>query len=322
MSAKTRNKLQKDKDQQVNGSNNSNNNFKNIVSIITDSTTDLPKESYKGLDLTVIPLSVTFNDNTYLDNGIDISPQKFYEMMSHSTEMPRASQPTPGSFLQVYDQKIKEGKEIISIHISRKLSGTLNSAELAANQIEKSVNKKLITIFDSELVHMACGFLALKAANLAKLGLEREKIILELKEFRKKIFSFFIPKSLDNLIKGGRINKIKGTFASALEIKPILTLKDGEVSLYKNTRKWEIAKREIIDSMQNIIDNYLKTNKDKSSNDLIVSIGDVANDQDAVEFEDKIKEKFNPKKIIRTNIGIVVGSHLGIGGLSVTFYID
>lgn len=286
------------------------------ISIITDSTSDIPPKIYKDneYDLTVVPLSVTFNDKTYLDNGIDITPEKFFEMMSSSTEMPKASQPTPGNFMQVYQEKLSKGNEIISIHISRKLSGTLNSAELAANQIEKNSEKKQISIVDSELVHMPCGFLALRAAELAKKGLSRDEIIKEISIFREKIFSFFIPKSLDNLIKGGRINKIKGKLATMLEIKPILTLKDGEVALYKNTRKWELAKKEVLDSMETYLKNFSGKNLD-----LIVAIGDVANKEDADEIEEKIRKWFSPKDVIRTNIGIVVGSHLGIGGLGITF---
>lgn len=300
------------------------------ISIITDSTTDLPPKIYENYDLTVVPLSVTFNNKTYLDNGIDISPQKFYEMTSSSSEMPKASQPTPGTFMQIYQEKISQGKKIISIHISRKLSGTLNSAEIAANQIEKNSKEKLITIIDSELVHMPCGFLALKAAKLASKGLSKEEILKEIHAFREKIFSFFMPKSLDNLIKGGRINKIKGKLATVLEIKPILTLKNGEVALYKNTRKWELAKKEVLDAIENCIKdikNNINSNANNNSNSsnssgLIVSIGDVANKKDADEMEEKIKQRFSPKEIIRTNIGIVVGSHLGIGGLGITFYFE
>jgi len=286
------------------------------ISIITDSTSDLPPKIYKDYDydLTVVPLSVTFNDKTYLDNGIDITPEKFFEMMSSSADMPKASQPTPGNFMQVYKEKLSKGNEIISIHISRKLSGTLNSAELAANQIEKNSEKKQISIVDSGLVHMPCGFLALRAAELAKKGLSRDEIIKEISIFREKIFSFFIPKSLDNLIKGGRINKIKGKLATMLEIKPILTLKDGEVALYKNTRKWELAKKEVLESMESCLENFSGKNLD-----LIVAIGDVANKEDADEIEEKIRKRFSPKDVIRTNIGIVVGSHLGIGGLGITF---
>ncbi len=279
------------------------------ISIVTDSTSDLPPDLCKDYDLTVIPLSVSFGGKTYLDDGIDIKEEDFYEMMLSSTEMPKASQPTPGDFIKTYDKIIKQGKEIISIHISKKLSGTINSAEIALRQFEKGK----IEIVDSEVVHMPCGFMALKASKLASEGLKKEVVLKELISFRNKIKAFFIPKSLDNLIKGGRINKIKGKLATMLEVKPILTLKDGEVALYKNTRKWSLAKNELLNSMESLI---------KDSKKLTVSIGDVANSEDANEIEEQIKKRFSPCRIIRVKIGIVVGSHLGIGGLGVTFYED
>jgi len=279
------------------------------IAIVTDSTSDLPGNIYKEYDLNIVPLSVVFNAKTYLDDGIDIKEDDFYKMMESSTEMPRAAQPAPGAFINTYSELIQQGKEIISIHISRKLSGTLNSAELAARQFEKGK----IEVFDSEVVHMACGFIALRAAKMAAEGSKKEAIIKELSSFRNKINSFFIPKSLDNLIKGGRINKIKGKFASLLEIKPILTLKDGEVALYKNSRKWELAKKELLNSMERLV---------KEGKKLTVSIGDVASCKEADDMEQNIKERFNPLQIIRVKIGIVVGSHLGIGGLGVTFFED
>jgi len=279
------------------------------IAIVTDSTSDLPRNVYEGYDLSIVPLSVVFGAKTYLDNGIDIREDDFYKMMESSTEMPKAAQPTPGDFINIYSKLTKQGKEIISIHISEKLSGTINSAELAARQFEKGK----IKVMDSEVVHMHCGFMALKAAKMAAEGNKKEDIIKELNIFRNKINSFFIPKSLNNLIKGGRINKIKGKFATLLEIKPILTLKDGEVALYKNSRKWELTKKELLNSMEGII---------KDSKKLTISIGDVASSEEADDMEQNIKEKFNPSQIIRVKIGIVVGSHLGIGGLGITFFED
>ncbi|MCL4384785.1 MAG: DegV family protein [Actinobacteria bacterium] len=279
------------------------------ISIITDSTSDLPHYTYQNYDLHVIPLSVVFGSKTYIDDGINIKPEEFYKMMQSSTEMPKASQPTPGNFMKVYGSLIKEGKEIISIHISRKLSGTLNSADLAAKQFEDDE----VNVIDSEVVHMSCGFMALKAAKMAKDNAKKEDIINEIINFRNKINAFFLPKSLDNLIKGGRINKIQGKFANFLEIKPILTLKDGEVSLFKNTRKWELAKKEVLNSMEDLI---------KGQGKLVVSIGDVFSKDDADSMQDEINKRFKPSQIIRTKIGIVVGSHLGIGGLNVTFFED
>ncbi len=277
------------------------------ISIITDSTSDLPKNVYKDYDLIVIPLSVVFEDRIYIDDGIDIKPDDFYKKIQDSQEMPKASQITPGDFMKVYKELINQGKKVISIHISHKLSGTINSAEIAAKQFDKEA----IEVIDSEVVHMSCGFMALKAAEMAYQGTTKDEIVNEVHNFRKKINAFFIPRSIENLIKGGRVNKISGKLANLLEIKPILTLKDGEVALYKKSRKWELAKKDVLDSIEKLI---------KGNGKLTVSIGDVASKEEADEIEKRIKERFNLSRIIRTNIGIVVGSHLGIGGLGITFF--
>lgn len=279
----------------------------NNIAIVTDSTSDLPRDLSKEHKINVVPLSVMFESKKYMDDGIEIREEHFYEMIKSSSEMPKAAPPSPGDFMQVYNKLLQHYSGIISLHISRKLSGTLNSVEIAVKQFEKG---KILDI-DSEVVHMSCGFMAVKAALLAKESDNKEEIAGELSDFRKKINSFFIPRSLENLIKGGRINKMKGMFAKLLEVKPILTLKDGEVSLYKNSRKWELAKNEMLDSMEKLI---------KDNKKLTVSIGDVASKEEADEIESRIRQRFDPASIIRTKIGIVVGSHLGIGGLGITFF--
>jgi len=276
------------------------------IAVVTDSTSDLPQSARERYGIKVVPLSVIFEDKVYIDDRKSIKQDDFYKMIENSDQMPKASTPAPGSFLKTYAGLLNEDKEIISIHISRKLSGTINSAELARKQLES----KNIHLVDSRLVHMPCGFMAIKASMMADQNYDAEYIIRELDNFRKKIFSFFVPRSLDNLIKGGRISKLRATFANLLEVKPILTLKDGEVSLYKSTKKWEQAKKEMLNSMEKLI---------KKEGKLTVSIGDVASDDEAGELEEIIRNKFSPSEIYRTKIGIVVGSHLGIGGLSITF---
>ncbi len=277
------------------------------IAVVTDSTSDLPESARERYNISVVPLTVAFDNKIYTDDGKSIKQDKFYKMIEKSDQMPKAATPAPGNFLKTYTGLLEGKKEIISIHISRKLSGTINSAELARKQLDG----KNIHVIDARLVHMSCGFMAIKASRMADHNYDADYIIEELDNFRKKINSFFVPRSLDNLIKGGRISKIRAAFANLLEVKPILTLKDGEVSLYKSTQKWEQTKKEMINSMQRLI---------KKEGKLTVSIGDVASDNEAGELEEIIRDRFNPSEIYRTKIGIVVGSHLGIGGLSIVFF--
>jgi DegV family protein with EDD domain len=158
---------------------------------------------------------------------------------------------------------------------------------------------------------MPLGFIALSAASMVKEGKSRDEIVEALNALKSKINVLFVPSTLEYLKKGGRIGKAKGLIASLLEIKPILTINAGEVSQFKTTRRWNQAKIELVNSMETMITDPSK---------LTVSIGDSDAVEDAQEMEDRIKEKFSPKKIMRVKIGAVVGTHLGPGGIGITFY--
>ncbi len=277
------------------------------VAIITDSTSDIPDELVKELDLKIIPLIVNFGEESFLDNGKDITKKEFYKKIRSSEKLPTTTQPTPKNFIELYSDILKTSESIISIHISKKMSGTINSAEMA----RKELPGRDIEIIDSEVVHMPLGFLAIKAAQLANEGKSKEEILKEVYDLKPKITVLIVPSTLEYLKKGGRIGKAKGLIASLLEIKPILTIHDGEISQFKTARRWNQAKTELINSMKTMI---------KNPENLIVSIGNSDAKDDAAEMYEKIKETFNPKKIINVDIGIVVGTHLGPGGLGITFY--
>jgi len=277
------------------------------IAIVTDSTSDIPVDLVKKNSITSVPLSVIFRDATYLDDGKEITIEDFYKKLKTAEDLPTTTQPTPKDFVETYTSLLKDHDSIISIHISKKMSGTINSAELAKQQMPDAD----INIFDSELVHMPLGFMVLEAAKLAGEGKSRDEILEALKEFKQKIKVLFVPSTLEYLKKGGRIGKAKGLIASLLEIKPILTINAGEVSQFKTTRRWNQAKIELVNSMEPMI---------SEPKNLTVSIGDSDAKEDAEEMAARIKERFGPKEIIRVNIGAVVGTHLGPGGIGITFY--
>jgi len=277
------------------------------IAIVTDSTSDIPVDLVKKNSITSVPLSVIFRDATYLDDGKEITIEDFYKKLKTAEDLPTTTQPTPKDFVETYTSLLKDHDSIISIHISKKMSGTINSAELAKQQMPDAD----INIFDSELVHMPLGFMVLEAAKLAGEGKSRDEILEALKEFKQKIKVLFVPSTLEYLKKGGRIGKAKGLIASLLEIKPILTINAGEVSQFKTTRRWNQAKIELVNSMEPMI---------SEPKNLTVSIGDSDAKEDAEEMAARIKERFDPKEIIRVNIGAVVGTHLGPGGIGITFY--
>jgi DegV family protein with EDD domain len=277
------------------------------IAIVTDSTADIPSELVKKNNITVVPLYLNFEDASYVDDGVDITSQQFYEKLRNVKVLPKTAQPTPSDFMKAYKNVLENNESIISIHISKKMSGTIDSAEMA----KKELAGKDITIVDSELVHIPLGIIVLKAAELAEKGKSKEEIIDALNNLKKQMTILFIPRNLKYLIMGGRIGRARGLIASILEINPILTLHLGEVSQYKTTRRWNQAKNELIESIKSLTENPGK---------LMIIVSDSDAKDEGTEMAERIRKEFNPKQIMRATIGAIVGIHLGPDSIAVTFY--
>ncbi len=276
------------------------------VAIVTDSTGDIPQDLIEKYNIKIVPLYVNFGEESFVDNGVDITINEFYEKLKDVKVLPKSAQPTPAAFVTAYNEVLKDSDSIISIHISKKMSGTIASAEMAKKELGKDIE-----IIDSGLVHMPLGALVVKAAELASQGKSKEEILKFIGEFKNKIKILFIPRNLKHLIMGGRIGRAKGLIASLLEVNPILTIHLGEVSQYKTTRRWSQAKTVLIESMKSMVE--------KPQN-LVVYVADSDAKEAGEEMFARIKTEINPKEIYRSYIGSIVGTHLGPGGIAVTFY--
>jgi DegV family protein with EDD domain len=279
------------------------------IAILTDSTSDIPDDICKKNNIFVIPLFVSFSDRTYIDDGADITKKQFYDKLEDVKQLPKSAQPSPGNFIKFYEKIFKDYDSIISIHISKKMSGTVDSAQMA----KKEFPDKDITIIDSELVHLPCGVLVMEAAKMAKEGKSKEEILDKVEELGKKVKVLFIPNTLKYLKMGGRIGGAKGLIASILEIRPILTLANGEVSQFKTTRRFNQAKNELIESMKKMISNTDRLN-------VIVSDSNAEDEGD--KLAERIKNEFGLKDVRRAGIGVIVGTHLGPGAVASTFWED
>jgi DegV family protein with EDD domain len=277
------------------------------TAIVTDSTADIPKDLIEKYRIKVVPLYVNFEDKSYLDNGVDITSKQYYERLKNVKKQPTTSQPTPSDFVKVYSELLKENDNIVSIHISKKMSGTFSSADMA----RKELSDKDIEVIDSELVHMPLGILVIKAAELSREGKSKEEILKAVNDLKQKVTVLFIPSTLKYLIMGGRIGRAKGLIASVLEIRPILTLHMGEVTQFKTTRRFSQAKNELINSIKNMV---------KDTGKLMVIVSDSDAKEEGDEMAERIKETFHPKQIMRAEIGAIVGNNVGPGALAVTFY--
>ena len=192
------------------------------IKIVTDSTVDLSAEMITKLDIAVVPLTININGQSYEDR-VDITPQEFLDLMRQSDELPKSSQPATGTFVELYDQLNKDGyDEIISIHMTGGMSGTVDSARTAADITEANV-----TVIDSRFISKALAFQVIAAAELADKGEDYKRIIQRIQEIQENTKLYVVVDTLENLIKGGRIGKGKGLIGSLLNIKPIASLADG-----------------------------------------------------------------------------------------------
>ena len=202
------------------------------VRIVTDSAADIPSTIVNELGITVVPAYVNFGDNSYRD-GIDISCDELYDRLVKGPIQPSTSQATPTDFAGVYQALSKETDEIVSIHMSCKFSGTYCSA-LEGKKLADT--KAHITVIDSGTITMALGIIAMSAARLALLN---ENLTVIMDDIQNGIKNTRLQGTFDTLkylARGGRIGKGKALLGSVLNVKPVVTIRDGAISPVGNFR--------------------------------------------------------------------------------------
>lgn len=199
------------------------------VRIVTDSTADLQPEGAKTLGITVVPLTVFFGEEAYLDN-VELDNASFYSKLQVSKELPRTSQPSPASFQAAFTRLIEEGTDgIISVHLSAKLSGTYQSACTARDTLPESLRKVPIEIIDSRSISAGMSLALKRAAEEARQSLRLEEIKAHLIDQFVRTRIIAVLDTLEFVKRGGRIGSAEALLGNMLSFKPIISLKDGEV---------------------------------------------------------------------------------------------
>jgi DegV family protein with EDD domain len=202
------------------------------IGIVTDSTCDLTPEQLRGLDVEMVPLKVLFGEDTFLD-WTDIQPAEFYAKLTSAQVLPKTSQPSPAEFAAVYSSLAEQGCEaIVSIHLTAALSGTFQSATIAAAESPIPVH-----VIDTKKVSQAVGLVVKAAVDARAQGLDAEQIAARAQEVSDSMRMFFVLDTLDYLVKGGRAGKAQGLAASLLNIKPVLQMNsEGVVEPFKKLK--------------------------------------------------------------------------------------
>ncbi|MGE8037112.1 fatty acid-binding protein DegV [Lysinibacillus sp. KCTC 33748] len=191
------------------------------IHIVTDSTCDLTKEEVAQHGIHIVPLTIQIDDKTYID-GVDLEPQSFLSLMKNAKNLPKSSQPAPGKFKELYDELGKDGDQIISLHMTGGMSGTVESARQAAQMTDSDV-----TVIDSRFIAIGLAIQIREAIKMRDAGATVEEIVERLEKVRENTYLYVIVDTLENLIKGGRIGKGTGFIGSLLNIKVIANLEGG-----------------------------------------------------------------------------------------------
>lgn len=198
--------------------------------IVVDSTSDLSKKLAEKHNITIVPLKVIVDGVDYID-GVDFTPEEYLVKMAETRELPTTSQPAPGVFAEAFEKIKSEGAEPISILISQKLSGTCQSAVIASQIAE--VGDRVI---DSKFSSLPVSWMALEAAKMADSGKSFEEINAKVNKMIENSHVYFGLQTVENLVKGGRLSKAKGTLTSILNIKPVITFEDGMLVPHNKVR--------------------------------------------------------------------------------------
>ncbi|MFQ5473427.1 MAG: DegV family protein [Dehalococcoidia bacterium] len=270
------------------------------VRIVTDSTADLLPETAAELGVSVVPLSVIFGEET-LREGIDISTDLFYEKLVRSKDLPTTSAPSVGEFIAAYEEVLKETDEIVSIHLSSKLSVTHNNAVQAARHLSDSGAR--IEVIDSGLVSLGIGFLVRAASRAAAGGATVEEIKQLLDDMMPRINILIVLDTLEYVRRGGRIGRARAFLGSVLKVKPLLSIREGELAPGERIR----TKKRALERLFQIATSY--------PNVIEFGIAYSTNAHDAEELRQRLASAVPGTRIEIARLGPVIGVHGGPGVL-------
>lgn len=276
------------------------------IQIICDSLADIPKDLVEKYNIDVIPLTIRIDEVDYKD-GVDISNAEFYKKLSQSKEMPKTSQATYVQFEEIFRKYINEGKSVLYISGSSKVTGTYQSASMAKNDIDGD-----ITLFDSLNLSYGCGVQVVKACELANEGYSVNEIVSILEDLRDKVYVLFAVDTFEYLKKGGRISATKATVGTMLNIKPLVEVKDGENHKIDQVR----GRKKVIEKMIELV----KLNCKGDLSNRTIAIGDGDNKVELEKLKEAVKEEFGVDDMTIIEIGPSIGSHTGPGTIGICVY--
>jgi len=272
------------------------------IAIVTDSTADLPLSVVQDLGIIVVPLNVILGEKN-LKDGVDISSQKFFEMLPASKVHPRTSQPSPGEFSAAYEKALKDHQHVISIHISSQLSGTHQSATLASELIGKGK----VTVVDTLSASLGLGLVVAAAARARNEGANVAEILAQIAPMIERQV---LVLSVDNLVwleRNGRIGKASSLIGTILNVHPVLRVNKGSILAHSKVRGQMIK---VLSSMVEAVGEFVP-----HGSHVHVGIMHGNCESRAQELKSLVANKYEVDQVIINQIGPVIGVHVGPGAI-------
>jgi len=278
-----------------------------MLRIVMDSAGDLPVEWIKEYQIDIIPINVHMDDKVFLEN-VDINIDQFYSWVKKTGRIPKTSQPSPHRVIELYQKIAQTGDVILSIHLTGKLSGTYESAVIAAQELTDEPYQ--IIPFDTLSGTGIQGYMCREAREMDRQGAGIERIIKRLEQIRDHSEVIFTLDALEFAQKSGRVKKLEAILASVLNIKPIITLKEGTLAAVDKVRTRKASLAFILQEMADRMG-------EKVINAAIIHAHDL---DTALEISERIKGILNIKELFVEELSIAIAANLGPGTIGIVAY--
>ena len=276
--------------------------MKRHIKIITDGSCDLPLEIIERVNPSIVGINVCFGDESYI-GGVEIDDKTFYEKMKTSKELPKTSSPSPDRFIEAY--KCEED-EILVFALTSKLSGTYSNAVLAKTMYLEEHPEKRIEVIDTQSGSIGVALMMLKCNELIEQGKSMDEILVEIEKYKEEIIFFGALDTLENAVKGGRVNPLAGKVMNVLNLKVIIKIDEGLVKPIDKARGG-------VNSIKKAID-YVKTHVENETEKTVV-IGHANCSDKAEKIKSLISENLNFKEILTAGIGPIMGTFTAEGAI-------
>jgi DegV family protein with EDD domain len=277
-----------------------------MLKIVMDSAGEIPDEWRSEYDIEVIPVNIQFENKTY-QQGVDLSNDDFYRLADSSGVIPKTSQPTPQQFVDFYQRIAQASDTIISLHVTSKLSGTFNSAVLAAQELKNKLN---IIPIDSGSGSAAMGFMCKEVRQLDRAGATLQVILDRLNVIRHNVNIVLTLDSLEYARRSGRVKALPAAFAALVKIKPIIILKDGALDMREMVRTRQRSVNRLLEIIHQRVDDRLVN----------VAVVHSQSLEAAKELMQRVQETFHINELILSDLSIGVAANLGPGTIGIVAY--